>query len=128
MIPKGIRVDGMLYPLYVVSCKRSFQVLDGANAERAQAGNMIRDIIGTYYNYTIQVEHDENNREAYDEFYEVISSPVASHKISFPYGQDVLTFDAYVTAGEDNVQSITDVATTWSGLSLQFIAMKPQRR
>lgn len=126
-VPNGITIDGRLYNLHVKSCKRSFQVLDGSNAERAQAGNMIRDIIGTYYNYTMVVEADENQKEEYDEFYQVISAPVASHVIVVPYAQGTLVFDAYVTAGDDNVDIITDTSTRWSGLSLQFIAMEPQR-
>lgn len=127
---KGITVDGVTYPLHVKSCKRSFQVLDGEAAERAQAGNMIRDVIGTYYNYTMVIEADENQKEEYDDFYEVISAPVDSHIISFPYAQDLLTFEAYVTAGEDEVEyiDIENATTRWGEITLQFIAMEPNRQ
>ena len=40
-----LSVDGKNYNVFVTGLKRSFQVLDGENAERALSGRMIRDII-----------------------------------------------------------------------------------
>ena len=44
----ALSLDGKAYyNLHVVSCKRSFSVLDGDNAGRVMTGAMTRDIIGT---------------------------------------------------------------------------------
>lgn len=120
-------INGKEYPGIIVwSLKRSFQVLDGDNTGRAQSGVMIRDIIGTYYNYTLELDTTEATVEQYDELYEVLSAPVASHAIVVPYGQNTLAFDAYVTSGEDNLTRMDEV-NRWGGISVNFIAMKPAR-
>ena len=49
-------VDGMEYRnIHVLSIKRSFAILDGDNAGRTMDGAMRRDIIGTYYNYSLEI-------------------------------------------------------------------------
>ena len=53
----ALSLDGKAYfNLHVVSCKRSFSVLDGDNAGRVMTGAMTRDIIGTYYNYSLEID------------------------------------------------------------------------
>lgn len=123
-----ITMDGVEYPnIHVVSIKRSFQVLDGENAGRVMTGEMDRDIIGTYYNYSCEIDASAADRAEYDEFYEAISAPVDSHEIVMPYAQQTISFSAYVTNGEDELLSMFD-DNEWGNLSFNFIAMAPQRR
>ena len=63
----------------------------------------------------------------YDALYEVLSAPEDSNKVVLPYGQKTLTFNAYVTSGQDNLIVKTDKESYWNGLTFQFIAMAPQR-
>ena len=55
---KLIKIDNVEYNVYDSKITRSFQVLDGENAGRLMNGKMERDIIGTYYNYTWELEAD----------------------------------------------------------------------
>lgn len=122
-------VDGTPYPgVNVVSLKRSFSILDGPNAGRVMDGAMQRDIIGTYYNYTMDIASDFNSPEEYDRLYETLSAPENSHTLVVPYAQETLTFQAYVSNGEDELFHKYDHLNKWDGLSVNFIAMKPQRR
>lgn len=122
-------VDGTGYPeVNVLSLKRSFSVLDGPNAGRVMDGAMKRDIIGTYYNYTMELTSDFSDPEQYDTLYEVLSAPEDSHALIVPYAQSLLTFQAYVSNGEDELLHIYDGLNKWGRLSINFIAMKPQRR
>lgn len=105
---------------------RSFEIADSENAGRLRSGAMLRDIIGTYYNYTIVFDTNQLSESEYDELYEVVSAPVDSHTIVVPYGQTILTFEAYVTSGQDVLKKIGK-SKRWTGLSLNFIAMKPQK-
>lgn len=124
-----ITVDGVTYNnLHVISLKRSFSVLDGPNAGRALDGVMIRDIIGTYYNYTLEIDPDMSDPAEYDSFYQIMSAPAASHTVIFPYGQTTLTFTAYVANGDDELATSYDGLNRWGGLSINFVAMAPQRR
>ena len=128
-ISNPIQMDGVTYPhIHFVSITRSFQVLDGENAGRVMTGEMERDIIGTYYNYAVEIDADDATPQEYDDFFDAISAPVDAHEIIVPYAQATLTFLAYVTNGQDNLDMMMDAQNRWNGLSLNFIAMAPQRR
>jgi len=122
-------VDGVAYPkVNVLSLKRSFQVLDGENAGRMMDGTMQRDIIGTYYNYSMVITSDFSDVEEYDALYEVLTAPSDSHAIVVPYGKGTLSFQAYVTNGEDELTHMFEGLNRWDSLTFNFIAMEPQRR
>ena len=126
---KYLILDGTEYKnIHVIDIKRTFSVTDGENAGRlAISGKMIRDIIGTFYNYQFSINADKATRAEYDEFYETISAPVDSHEIVVPYAQGTMTFDAYITGGSDSLLKITDTENKWNNLSFNIIAMEPQR-
>lgn len=122
-------VDGVEYRnIHVVSLKRSFSVLDGENVGRTMDGAMQRDVIGTYYNYALEIDPAESAPEEYDSLYEVLSSPEDSHEVSFPYGRGALSFRAYVANGEDELFDIFGSTNRWDKLTINFVAMEPQRR
>ena len=123
-----LSLDGKEYPnLHVVSLKRSFAVLDGDNAGRVMTGAMTRDIIGTYYNYSMEIDPVSSDLAEYDEFYEAISAPVDSHVLTVPYAQGTATFDAYVANGEDELVYKHGSRNDWQNLAINFVAMKPKR-
>ena len=124
-------IDGKEYNVTVPAggIQRSFSVLDTDKSGRSQSGDMIRDIIGTYYNYSIEINTKMLNYDEYDQLYEIISSPTEYHILTVPYGQTTLTFKAYVTSGSDSFDvKGKDGKIRWKGLKLNFIAMSPQRR
>lgn len=122
-------VDGVSYGVMVPAggLTRSFKILDGPNAGRMLGGEMQRDVIGTYYNYTVKIQRAGASLEEYDRLYQVLTAPVDSHSVSFPYGQKTLTFEAYVTEGQDNLLRQSRGRNYWDGLSIQFTAMAPNR-
>lgn len=127
-MPNPLTIDSTTFPhIHFTSIKRNFEVLDGENAGRLMSGEMERDIIGTYYNYSVEVDADEADPSEYDTFYQTISAPQASHSITVPYGQTTLTFNAYVTQGADELLYMGG-SNRWGGMSFNFIAMEPQRR
>lgn len=122
-------IDGVPYSkIHVLSLKRSFAVMDGENAGRTMDAAMQRDLLGTFYNYSLVIDPEETDPEEYDSLYETLSAPVASHTVSFPYGRSELTFEAYVANGEDELFDIFNGQNRWDNLTLNFIAMEPQRR
>lgn len=128
MISYPITLDGVTYPhIHITSIKRSFSVLDGEIAGRVMTGQMERDIIGTYYNYALEIDPDDATPQEYDAFFESISAPVDSHIIVVPYAQETLTFNAYVTNGTDSLSIMMPNQNRWDGLSFNFIAMAPAR-
>lgn len=124
-----ICIDGTYFNIFIPEngIKRSFSVADSDKAGRNIMGQMIRDIIGTYYNYTVMFETKYLSHSEYDRLYEVLSAPVDYHVITAPYGQTTLTFNAYVTGGEDTIKRIDKSGNHWTGLSVDFISMSPIR-
>lgn len=128
MLSYPLVLDGVTYStLHVVGLTRNFAVLDTELSGRNTAGAMSRDIVGTYYNYTMEIEADPGARADYDSFYWVISAPVESHTLTVPFGQTTLTFRAYITQGQDNLALMEPAANRWTNLQVSFIAMAPQR-
>lgn len=119
-------MDGAAYNVHVTKLTRKFSVLDTEEAGRTMDGQMYRDPIGTFYNYTMTVSPDPADPGAMDAFWEAISQPVKSRVCVFPYGQQTLTQRMYVTSGEQDVLRLTDRAAHWGEITVDFIAMGPK--
>lgn len=122
-------VDGKAYRVRVDSLKRSGVVTDGDNAGRLSVSlEMVREILGTFYNYTMELNTDELDFDEYDDLFETLTDPdMDSHLVKLPYAQGYLTFQAYVTQVDDELKRMGEDFIWWGNMSFQFIAMKPQR-
>lgn len=125
---RTIRVDGIEYHvnLKYATLVRSFTILEGNNKGDALTGRTVRDIIGTRYDYELAIEQDEDNPADYDRFYEVISSPVDTHVVTFPYGQDTLTYECMIEEGNDTYMGTYGGVELWEGLVIRFTAIEPK--
>ena len=125
-----VTMDGKQYRVRVKlqSLTRSFRIEDSEHSAMVKSGEMKRDIIGTYYDYTMEVEPDPAALEDYDAFFEVISAPVESHSITVPYAQGTMTYDAMVYSGRDTKKGRLGGINRWGTMEIQFKAKKPQRR
>lgn len=125
------RVDGIDFDRLVVKCKRSFEVADNESSGRTQDWTMHRDVEGTFYNYNITIESCFD-QDLYNQLFEIISSPNPKHTITMPYGSKTISFDAYITKGNDELKYIRNengvVVLKWYSLSFNLIAIEPYRR
>lgn len=119
-------LDGIAYNVDVTKLARKFSVLDSDKSGRTQDGQMYRDVIGTYYNYTMTVGMRGTDAAALDAFWEAVSRPDVSHVCQFPYGQNTLTQRMYVTSGEQEILLMTQRKNYWKEITLNFIAMSPR--
>ena len=119
-------LDGVAYNVIVTKLTRKFSVLDSDKAGRTQDGEMYRDIIGTFYNYSMVVEQNGGDVDSMEAFWEAISKPQKSHVCVFPYGQKTLTQRMYITSGEQDLRLKTEKRTDWGEMSLSFVAMSPK--
>ena len=124
------QVDGVTYHVTVPQggLKRSGKVTDDSAAGRNQSGGMNRSIIGTYYNYSMQIDTSELDVASYDALFEVLTAPVDYHTITVPYGQSTLTFRAYTANVDDELLLVRDGLQLWGNMTFNFVAMKPNRR
>lgn len=123
---KLFTIDGVGYNVDVTKLTRKFSVLDTDKTGRTTDGEMYRDTVGTFYNYTMSVRSKSEDSAALDAFWEAISKPVASHVCTFPYGQDILSQRMYVTSGEQDLQLLSAETAHWGEIKLNFIAMGPK--
>ena len=121
-------IDGVGYPgVGVEGLTRSALIKDGQNAGELMSGEYERDLIGTYYHYTMVLSGMEPGSPDYDAMYEVLTAPVNSHQVVMPYGQGTLSFQAYIQNAGDVLISMTDTENWWGNLTIQFMAKRPQR-
>lgn len=123
-----LKIDGKTFNVGVTSLKRGAAVLDGENAGRVLSGRMVRDIIGTYYNYDLTFGTSNLSPADYDVLYDLLTAPVDCHTITVPYGQHTKTFEAYVSNASDTLKHMTDKMNLWGELTIKFTAMEPDRR
>lgn len=122
-------IDGREYHAFVSELAREGQVMDGSEAGRTLDGGMDRDIIGTYYNYTMTIDTNALSHSDYDTLFETLTAPQDYHNVSFPYGRSgSLSFRAYVSGVTDRMKKDMDGGREWGDLTCKFVAMKPHRR
>jgi hypothetical protein len=107
--------------------ERSFSVYDTKNTERLDSGEMFRDVLGTYYNYSVTVDSKNLSAEQYDALYETLSAPTDFHTFEMPYGQTVRVFQGYVTSGKDKYTGRINSQNCWGNLSFNMIAKELAR-
>lgn len=124
---RGILVDGIYFDIPMVSLKRTADFLD-KYAERTEDGELHRELIGVYYNYTMTVgsSNDFGNTDYYD-FYEKMTEPIEFHQISIPVKNGYYTFTGYISSVSDEYKKILDNESEFTGFTCKFTAKSPAR-
>lgn len=125
----GITMDGIKYRVRIVydSMENSFRLEEGPTAGTMLSGRKERDLIGTYYGHSMQVEPDPAYPDDFDAFFHAISAPVDFHHVSLPYGQGTIDYDAMVTSGRRINGGKMLGKTRWHGLEVEYEPIEPQR-
>lgn len=124
---KGIRVDGIHFDIPMVSLKRNADFLDKF-AERVETGELKRELIGVFYNYTLTVGSSTAFGDTdYDYFWDVMTEPKEFHEISIPIKDGYYTFTAYISSVSDEYKKILDGKAEFTGFTCRFTAQRPAR-
>lgn len=119
-------LDGVEYNVHVVKLTRKFSVMDTDKSGRTIDGEMYRDPIGTFFNYSMTVSPRGGDAAALEAFWEAICQPKVSHVCVFPYGQTTMTQRMYITSGEQDLLLMKQDLNQWGDLTINFIAMGPK--
>lgn len=127
---EAIKLDGIAYRVKIEfgSLVLSFAISEGKNSGTSLTNRLIRDILGTSYEYAMKIEPDVRYPDDFDAFFDAISAPVNSHMVEMPYGQDYLIFEAAVTGGSMTYDGILAGRKRWTALEVRFSPIEPQRR
>lgn len=125
---KGIIVDGIFFDIPMVSLKRSADFLD-KYAERTEDGELQRELIGVYYNYTLTAGTSSDFGDTdYDAFWDKMTEPVEFHDISIPLKNGYYTFRGYISSVSDEYKKILDNEAEFTGFTCKLTAKSPTRR
>lgn len=120
-------MDGKEYKVAITSLKRKGDLLD-KYAYRSEDGELHREVIGTYYNYTLAVGV-ENDLDTYNELFNVLTEPTAYHEVTLPH--DNIKFHGYFGSVQDEIDRLNygnSGKTRYKGLTCNLVAVHPARR
>ena len=122
---KWLQIDGVEYKVGIVSpLKRKGDILD-LTANRTEDGVLHREVIGTYYNYTLTIIAP-NDQTVYENLWWKLTEPVASHMVQLPYQPE--PFEGYFGSCQDDVAVIDDNGHyIGKGISCNLVATRPSR-
>lgn len=121
---KYIQIDNSEYKVPLISpIDRKGDILD-LTANRTEDGVLHREVIGTYYNYTLNFLATGDQAE-YERLWWKLTEPVASHMIQLPYQPEA--FEGYFGSCKDNVTLITADGQKAKGLSCNLVCTRPSR-
>ena len=125
---KGIIIDGIHFDIPMLSLKRTADFLD-KYAERTEDGDLKRELIGVYYNYTLTVgESSDFGDTDYEAFWEKMTEPVEFHDISLPTKSGYYSFRGYISSVSDEYKKVLSNEAEFTGFTCKFTAKTPSRR
>ena len=121
-----LTIDGQTFKIDVLSVKRSADFLD-KYAERNEAGDLQRELIGVYFNDKLQLAPGLDRAE-YARLWAKLTEPVEFHTVTVPCEEGDFTFTAYFSNVADELLLQRAGRNTWKNLTVNFIAKSPARR
>jgi hypothetical protein len=124
-----LKIDGKTFGVMLIKISRSASILD-KYAKRTINGDLHREIIGTYYNYSLEfVYNDEPLRYAL--LWERLTAPEAFHYIQIVDTVNIYSFEGYISNVKDSISYASPnngYERRFDGLSCDIVAKTPSRR
>ena len=117
-------LDGESYGVDVMALEREFEIREALPGCITLDGTYHRELLGTYYHYTLTVCCRQDRQEL-ERFWEKVSQPNVCILCSFPYGDGFLTQEMFVEAG---IQALPDTRgeNRWDKVTVRFRGKTPQ--
>lgn len=124
-VSKYLQIDGTEFPVRIIEpLQRKGDILD-LTANRTEDGVLHREVIGTFYNYTLSIIAP-NDPALYEALWWKLTEPIASHMVQLPYQPE--PFEGYFSSCKDNVRLIKPDGTfIGMGISCNLTATRPSR-
>lgn len=118
-------IDGERFAVDVEKLTRKADFLD-KYAERTEDGDLKRELIGVYFNYTLQLFKDSCPSE-YARLWDKLTEPVEFHQVTVPGSDGDFTFTAYFSGVSDKLLLQRKARNYWTDLTVTFTAKAPAR-
>lgn len=123
---QGIYIDGMYFDVPLVSVKREAKVLDKYAEREEETGDLLRELIGVYLNFTLSFGTIDDD-DIYEALWDKLTEPVAFHDVTLPSTKKSYSFRCYVSSVSDGMEKIMDDTVKFKGLTCKYIAKAPWR-
>lgn len=122
-------MDGITYRVRVVynSMDNEGQLIEGVNRGDMLSGRHERDLQGTKYPYTMQVEPDPRYPQDFDDLFDSLTLPVDTHTVTLPYGNDTITYQAMIDTVSRTYAGKVGGRRRWKNMSVAYYPQSPQR-
>lgn len=123
---QGIRIDGTLYDVPLISIKRNFDVLDKYAERNEEDGDLKREILGVYANYTLAFGTIDDD-DTYEMLIDKLTEPTEFHDFEIPTTKGIFAFRGYISQVSDEIKKIMRDTAKFKGLTCKFTMKKPFR-
>lgn len=121
------KIDNIDFTAGLININRKVNVLD-KYAERTIDGDLKREIIGVYYNYSLTFSQFWD-MDQYDRLFSKLTEPKEFHTIWLPKNKSYYEFKGYVSGVEDVIEFVKgENERTITGLKCDIIAKQPTLR
>jgi hypothetical protein len=123
---QGIYIDGIYFDIPMLSLKRNAEFLD-RYAKRTTDGDLKRNLIGVYYNYTLSIG-DIDDLDLYKQLWDKLTEPVEYHDFKVPDVRGTYEFRGYISSVSDEAKKVEEDVSYFGNLACKFIAKRPARK
>ena len=104
----------------------SKDLLEKYNYVHISTGDLLRELIGVYLNYTMNFGTIDDD-DLYERLFDKLTEPVAFHDVTLPSTKKSYSFRCYVSSVSDEMEKILDDTVKFKGLTCKYIAKAPWR-
>lgn len=120
---QGLYIDGTFFDIPLITIQRNADFLE-KYAKRNEAGTMLMETIGVYYNYTVKVGYIPDSDLHKKLFEKLTDVENRFHTVRLPDGMNDFTFVGYFSSISDEVDKILDGEVKFSSLSFKMTSQK----
>ena len=124
-----LKIDGQRFEVRLIKISRSASILD-KYAKRTINGDLQREIIGTYYNYSLEFAYNDEPSK-YKKLWDILTAPIPFHDIEIVDTVETYSFKGYIADVKDNISYANPnnkYERRFDGLSCDIVAKEPARR
>jgi hypothetical protein len=126
-----IKIDGKTYDVGEVELRRGAEIIyDPLTKGTMLDFSEVDDAAATKYIYSLRIEPKHGvsgESKEYDDFYYDITSPKSVRLVELPFGQGTISFPAKIKSAADSLKRRNEGKSKWTGLTVEFLPVKPQR-
>lgn len=125
-----INIDGRNFNADYVTkeFKQTADIINGDNSGRLQGNkDMYIEYVGTFFNHAAKIHRSKNCSDGeWDDLFNTLANPINKHTVSFPFGQNILTQQVYISKVERVLIEDKETKKWASAYDVTFTAMYSQ--